>query len=83
MNRQILIYSIVYRYSMTRTALCDFCLLEDKITIAKFTSGTAMKGNRIAVCTGHKKDVRKISGDSTKVMTLLSDASTKSFALAV
>ncbi len=68
---------------MTRSALCDFCLLEDKVTIAKFTSSTAMKGNRIAVCSSHKKDVRKISSDSTKVMTLLNDANTKSFALAV
>ncbi|MEE9410866.1 MAG: hypothetical protein V3V41_08060 [Candidatus Heimdallarchaeota archaeon] len=62
---------------MTRTAICDFCLVEGKVTIAKYNSRTALRGNPIAVCTGHKKDARKIGGSEEKVLTLLNDAVNK------
>lgn len=68
---------------MTKTALCDFCLLEDKVTIAKYSGQTVVKGSRIGICTSHKKDSRKIRMDSTKVLDLLSKAQNKSFALRV
>jgi len=66
---------------MTKTSLCDFCLLEDKVTIAKYSGQTVVRGSRIGICTSHKKDSRKIRMDSTKVLSLLTDARTKAFSL--
>lgn len=68
---------------MTKTAICDFCLLEDKITIAKYSGQTAVRGSRIAICTGHKHKARAIQNDSTKVLSLIDDARNKAFALRV
>ena len=68
---------MVHSIGMTRTAICDFCLVEDKVTIAKYNSRTALRGNPLAVCTAHKKDARKIGMDTTKVNDLLTNAINK------
>ena len=68
---------------MTKTSLCDFCLLGDKVTIAKYSGQTVVRGSRIGICTSHKKDARKITSDSTKVLSLIDDARNKAFALRV
>jgi hypothetical protein len=62
---------------MTKTALCDLCLIEDKVTIAKYSTSTAVKGNRIAVCTNHRIAVKKIAVDTNQVMALISNATDK------
>jgi len=68
---------------MTKTSLCDFCLLEDKVTIAKYSGQTAVRGSRIGICTSHRQESRKIRMDTTKVLSLLSDAQNKAFTLRV
>jgi len=68
---------------MTKQSLCDFCLLEGTVTIAKYSGQTVVRGSRIGICTGHRKESRKIRMDSTKVLSLLSDAQNKAFALRV
>lgn len=62
---------------MTKTALCDLCLIEDKVTIAKFSTSTAISGTRIAVCTNHRITVKKIAVDTNQVMALISNATDK------
>jgi len=62
---------------MTKTALCDLCLIEDKVTIAKFSTSTVISGTRIAVCTSHRVAVKKIAVDTNQVMALISNATNK------
>ena len=68
---------------MTKTSLCDICLLEDKVTIAKYSGQTVIRGSRIGICTSHKSKARVIQNDSTKVLSLIDDARNKAFALRV
>lgn len=68
---------------MVKTNLCDLCIMKDIITIAKYSTSTAVKGNRISICTGHRIEVKKIASDANKVITLLSEAIGKANTLRV
>jgi len=58
--------------------VCDFCVMESKVTIAKYSGSTAMKGNRITMCKDHRGDWKKISSDAKKVMDFLINVAQKS-----